>query len=112
VLSKCAVEKHRDDLGKYLRAFTKLANSMLGRQEDSDWFYNRLKTADRKAREAVACNSKWDGKLLDFLTKNATNWDLETIPADMQSWVSEVRDLEVATNSGKWIDLRLLMEPK
>jgi hypothetical protein len=47
-----------------------------------------------------------------FAHQNATNLDLETIPADLQGWISEDRDLEATMKSRKWIDLKLLMETK
>jgi hypothetical protein len=56
--------------------------------------------------------SKWNGKLLEFITKTATNWDPEEIPSELRAWISEERDFEATVNSKKWVDLKLLMENK
>lgn len=53
--------------------------------------------------------SRWEGRLMDFLTNNATNWDLEMIPTEVAGWISQEKDWESAQKSGKWIDLKMLM---
>jgi hypothetical protein len=113
LLSKCAVEEYRCDTGESFRALAELDNSVpSGKEGHSEWIYHRVKAAREQAREVAVSKSKWDGKFLDFITKTTTNWDLETIPAELQGWISEERDFEAAAKSKKWVDLKLLMENK
>jgi hypothetical protein len=113
VLSKCAVEEYRCDTGKSFRALAELDNSVSnGKEGHPEWLYHRVKAASEQAREAAVRKSKWNGKFLEFITKTATNWDLEAVPSEMQSWISKERNLEAAEKSKKWVDLKLLMENK
>jgi hypothetical protein len=113
VLSKCAVEEYRCDPGKSFRALAELDNSVSsGKEGHPEWLYHRIKAAREQAREAAVRKSKWNGKLLEFITKTATNWNLEKIPSELRAWISKERDFEAAVNSKKWVDLKLLMENK
>jgi Iap family predicted aminopeptidase len=45
--------------------------------------------------------------VLKFLANNAR--DLEVIPAEVQAWISQEKDMEAAQKAGKWIVLKMLM---
>jgi hypothetical protein len=49
---------------------------------------------------------------LKFLANNATNWDLEVIPAEVQAWISQEKDMEAAQKTGKWIVLKMHADVK
>jgi hypothetical protein len=53
--------------------------------------------------------SRWNGGLLKFLADNATNWDLEVIPAEFQEWIAQGKDMEAAQKAGKWFDLKMIL---
>jgi hypothetical protein len=42
-------------------------------------------------------SSKWNGSLLEFITNNVTNWELDTIPAELTQWISQDKDWERGT---------------
>jgi hypothetical protein len=54
-------------------------------------------------------SSKWNEKLLEFITDNAMNWGLDTIRGEMVQWISQDKNWEEAQKSGKWMDLKMLM---
>jgi hypothetical protein len=62
-----------------------------------------------QAREAALKSSKWDKKMLEFITDNATNWELDTFPGDLAQWISHDKNWEEAQKSGRWLDFKLLM---
>jgi hypothetical protein len=83
-----------------------------GQVGKDDELYNRAKAACKLAREAVVKSSKWDGKLLEFVINNATNWELNTIPTELTQWISQDKDWGEAQKYSKWMDLKMLMYPQ
>jgi hypothetical protein len=47
--------------------------------------------------------------MLEFITDNATNWELDTFPGDLAQWISHDKNWEEAQKSGRWLDFKLLM---
>jgi hypothetical protein len=110
LFSECTVEGYEGGFGENCRAAAELDNSVPGGQEgEFGDVRNRIKAACIDARETAMKTSRWNGELLKFLADNATNWDLEVIPAEFQDWIAQEKDMEAAQKAGKWFDLKMLM---
>jgi hypothetical protein len=104
------MEGHEGDFGENCSAVTVLDNSVPREQEgELGDIHNRFKAACIDARETAMKTSRWNGELLKFLADNATNWDLEVIPAEFHEWIAQEKDMEAAQKTGKWFDLKMLM---
>jgi hypothetical protein len=104
------MEGYEGDFGENCRAATELENSVpRGQEGELGDIHNRFKAACIDARETAMKTSRWNGGLLKFLADNATNWDLEVIPAEFQEWIAQGKDMEAAQKAGKWFDLKMIL---
>jgi hypothetical protein len=78
------MEEYGGDSRENCNASRKLDNFVPRQQEGGDGcLHSKFKASCKYARDITMSKSRWEGKLVEFLTKNATNWDPEVIPPEV-----------------------------